>query len=74
MAADAAAVRARSEAGIAEQTKAAEARILAAKQQALGALKAVAVDTASDVVAKLGGAAPAAGAVEAAVTGAMARN
>jgi len=73
MAAEAAEARARAEAGIAEQTKAAEARILAAKQQALGALKAVAVGAAADVVTRLGGTAPAADAVEAAVTQALAK-
>lgn len=74
MSADAAAVRAKVEAEIGEHAKAAEASILAAKQQALGALKSVAVDAAADVVARLSGTAPAADAVEAAVTKAMARN
>ena len=74
MAAEAAAARTKAEADIAAQTKAAEARILAAKQQALGALKSVAAEAAAEVVARIGGAAPAADAVEAAVAKAMTRN
>lgn len=72
LAADAAALRAKVEAEISEQTKTAEARINTAKQQALSQLKSVAVDAASDVVARLSGAAPANDAVTAAVTQALA--
>lgn len=71
IAADAAALRAKVDAEIAEQTKAAEARIQAAKQQALSALQSVAAGVASDVVARLSGAAPAADAVDAAVVQAL---
>lgn len=73
LSADAAALRARVDAEIAEQTKTAEARILAAKQQALASLTSVAADAASDVVARLSGAAPATDAVNAAVAQAMAK-
>jgi F-type H+-transporting ATPase subunit b len=73
IAAEQAAVKARLEAEIAERTKAAEASILAAKQQALSQLKAVAAEAASDVVARLSGTAPSNDAVEAAVAQALAK-
>lgn len=71
LAADAAAERAKLDAEVAEQVRAAEARIMAAKQAALASLSAVATEAAGDVVAKLTGTRPAAGAVEAAVAAAM---
>lgn len=73
LAADAAALRTRVEAEITEQTKTAEAKIAAAKQQALSQLQSVAADAASDVVARLSGAAPANDAVSAAVAQALAK-
>jgi F-type H+-transporting ATPase subunit b len=72
LAADAAALRARVDAEINEQTKTAEARIHAAKQQALSQLTSVAAEAASDVVARLSGAVPANDAVNAAVAQALA--
>jgi F-type H+-transporting ATPase subunit b len=71
--AEQAVVKAKLEAEIVEQTKTAEARIHAAKQQALASLKAVAADAASDVVARLSGTAPSNDAVESAVAQALAK-
>ncbi|WP_341899222.1 F0F1 ATP synthase subunit B' [Ferrovibrio terrae] len=73
IAAEQAAVRAKLEAEITERTKAAEASILVAKQQALASLQSVAAQAASDVVARLSGTAPSNDAVEAAVAQALAK-
>jgi F-type H+-transporting ATPase subunit b len=67
-AAQAATLNARLEAQLTE----AEQRINAARSAAMGALRSVATDTASAVVSRLVGTAPAAGAVEQAVDGALA--
>lgn len=67
MAADSAAQRSRVEAEIGERTRAAEASIHAAKQQALSQLTSVAAGAATDVVARLSGTAPSGEAVNAAV-------
>lgn len=56
---------------VAAQIGQAEARINAAKQQALESIKGVAAETARDVVAKLAGLSPDAGAVENAVAAAL---
>jgi len=56
---------------VAAQIVAAEARINTAKQAALDGIKSVAADTARDVVAKLAGLSPDAGAVDTAVSAAL---
>ncbi len=56
---------------IGKQVSEAEARINAAKQAALDAMKGIAADTARDVVAKLASVTPEAGAVDAAVATAL---
>ena len=56
---------------VAAQIGQAEARINAAKQAALDSIKTVAAETARDVVGKLAGLSPDAGAVDAAVTAAL---
>lgn len=58
-------------AAVTKQIVEAEARINAAKQAALDGIKSVAADTARDVVAKLAGLSPDAGAVDSAVAGAL---
>jgi F-type H+-transporting ATPase subunit b len=58
-------------AAVTKQIVEAEARIAAAKQSALDGIKSVAADTARDVVAKLAGLSPDAGAVDSAVAGAL---